>query len=163
MNKQSVIIIAAIAAVIGFFVGRSGLLMSPEQQGRQSVKDAIAFQRGAEEQGQAELKKARQHAVLTDARMIGVALVMYAQDSADWLPPNDDAKWYLSGYLKKDNPTAFDPLGDVNPEGGPVHLTITGKQLKGLPHNTVVGYKVGPDCEADIFADGRVKWQVPPP
>jgi hypothetical protein len=109
------------------------------------------------EQMLAQLRAAQRQEALSNARQIGLALSMYAQDYDETFPPADGhATQVLRPYLKNDE--VFNAPGTDIP--GFVY-TYTGGPMKTItdPSTQEVGYLPGPGGRAVIFADGHAKWQ----
>lgn len=93
---------------------------------------------------------AQRTVVLSNAKQLGLAALMYAQDYDENLPgAGGDLNGKLTPYLQ--NSSLFD--GFV--------YTFGGGPLKDIaePANTELGYVNGPGGKAVIFADGHVKWR----
>lgn len=109
------------------------------------------------EQMLAQLRAAQRMEALSNARQIGLALSMYAQDYDETYPPADgNATQVLHPYVKNDE--VFDTPGTDAP--GFVY-TYTGGPIKTItnPSTQELGYLPGPGGRAVIFADGHAKWQ----
>jgi hypothetical protein len=96
------------------------------------------------------MREAAQRAiVLNNAKQVGLAAMMYAQDYDENLPTPDGINAKLSPYLK--NESVLDGLT----------YTFGGGALSGIekPAETELGYVSGPGGRAVIYVDGHVKWR----
>ena len=86
---------------------------------------------------------------MSNARQVGLALVLYAQDNHDVLPGADDIRSRLTPYLKN---------GDFL-EG--FVFTYLGGKLNEVnnPAETELGYIVAPGGRVVLHADGHVVWK----
>jgi hypothetical protein len=105
-------------------------------------------------------RRAQRTAAMSNARQIGLALMMYAQDYDKFFPPaGADTVNQVLPYIK--NEAVFhDPS-----TGAPgFAYTFGGGSLAGIkePADTVIGYITGPGGRAEIYADGHVKWRDDP-
>ncbi|MFN3651853.1 MAG: hypothetical protein ACK47B_19950 [Armatimonadota bacterium] len=95
-------------------------------------------------------REAAQRAVaMSNGKQLGVALMMYAQDYDETLPDGGaDVAGLLAPYVKNDALFAG------------FTYTFGGGKLSDIekPGETVLGYVVGPNGRAQIFADGHVTW-----
>jgi hypothetical protein len=87
--------------------------------------------------------------VLSNAKQLGLAALMYAQDYDEVLPTGDGINGKLAPYLK--NESLFDGFT----------YTFGGGSLSGIdkPAETELGFVTGPGGRAIIFIDGHVKWK----
>jgi hypothetical protein len=111
------------------------------------------------EQVQAAVDAAQQAVAMSNAKQLGVALMMYAQDYDETLPPADGMiKDTLLPYLK--NPSLFQDPATGNDA---FVYTYAGGKLSGIqdPSTTQLGYLAGGAGRAIIYADGHVKWEKP--
>jgi hypothetical protein len=93
----------------------------------------------------------------SNAKQIGMALMMYAQDYDEVFPPGGgDTMNQVLPYVR--NQDVFHDPGTGAP--GFVY-TFGGGSLSGIqePASTVIGYVTGPGGRAEIYADGHVKWR----
>lgn len=93
-------------------------------------------------------RAADQTVAISNAKQLGLGLMMYAQDYDEFFPPGDNVNEVVSPYIK--NESIF--KGFV--------YTFTGGNLKDIanPAETVLGYVRGPGGNAMIYGDGHVKW-----
>jgi hypothetical protein len=95
---------------------------------------------------------------MNNAKQIGLAMMMYAQDYDENFPPNGDGvRDQIQPYLKNDN--VF-----LDPETGRLAFTLasyTDTSLGSIqqPATTPMGYLTGPGGRAIIFFDGHVRWE----
>jgi hypothetical protein len=94
---------------------------------------------------------------MTNAKQIGLGMMMYAQDYDGNFPsPDGNLKEVVNPYLKNDS------LWN-NPETGRFGFQAAYKQttLSGFssPSTTALGYLTGPGGRAVIYVDGHVKWE----
>lgn len=89
---------------------------------------------------------------LSDARQAGLGIYMYSQDYDDTLPDPDGIKDKIMPYVK--NESVLENL--VYTYGGG---KITDPTQRG---STILGYVTGPGGRANIYADGRAKWEDDP-
>lgn len=102
-------------------------------------------------------RRAAQKAVtISNAKQLGLGLMMYAQDYDETYPPADDPMEVLLPYIK--NRTLFN--NPASGEYGFVYL-FNSRGLASIeaPAETVMGYLSGPGGRAAIYADGHVKWE----
>jgi hypothetical protein len=87
--------------------------------------------------------------LMSNAKQLGLAMIMYAQDYDETLPTGDNINAKLEPYLKTD--TLFQGFT----------YTYGGGPLKDIerPAETELGYVTGPGGRAVIFADGHVVWK----
>jgi hypothetical protein len=87
--------------------------------------------------------------ILNNAKQVGLAVMMYAQDYDETFPTPDGINGKLSPYLKNDS--LLDGLS----------YTYGGGSLANVekPAETELGYVTGPGGRAVIYADGHVKWR----
>jgi hypothetical protein len=93
---------------------------------------------------------------MQQAKQIGLAAMMYAQDYDGTMPPAGDVRSPLGPYLL--NKGAFnDPVTNAP---GFTYL-LNGEKLSSIaaPATTPLGYLSGPDGRAVVYADGHVKWE----
>jgi prepilin-type processing-associated H-X9-DG protein len=94
---------------------------------------------------------------LSQARQIGVALMMYVQDYDEMFPPNfgdEGVAQVLLPYLKD--------MGIFEVNGAfAFRYRMDGQSLANIesPATTEVGYLELPNGRMVIYADGHVKWQ----
>jgi hypothetical protein len=97
---------------------------------------------------------------MSNAKQIGLALLMYCQDyDENFPPPGEGVRDVILPYIK--NADAFN-----NPGTGQLGLELVYQQM-GLagyqtPATTVLGYLNGPNGRAAIYVDGHVKWEDSP-
>jgi hypothetical protein len=97
---------------------------------------------------------------MSNAKQVGLALLMYCQDyDENFPPPGEGVRDVILPYIK--NADAFN-----NPDTGQLGLELVYKQM-GLagyqtPATTVLGYLNGPNGRAAIYVDGHVKWEDSP-
>ncbi|MES1227914.1 MAG: hypothetical protein ABUL72_04530 [Armatimonadota bacterium] len=101
-----------------------------------------------------DLLKAAQRAavktmLISNAKQVAVAMMLFAADWDDNLPAGDGWKDKLKPYIKNS-----DLMKDFV-------LLLPGVQLSGIkdPANTVLGVISGPGGQAIAYADGHVKWK----
>lgn len=97
---------------------------------------------------------------MSNAKQAGLALLMYAMDYDETLPPAENVQGIVSPYLKND--AVF-----LNPETGQAAFTYVrpGSGKIGdvqSPAGTVLGYLNGPGGRAVLYVDGHVKWEDTP-
>ena len=92
---------------------------------------------------------ARRTKLLSDAKIVGIAMMLFAADLDGNLPPGDGWKDKLYPYVKSN-----EMLKDFV-------FMLPGVQLSSIkdPANTVLGIIVGPDGQAVLYADGHAKWK----
>ncbi len=93
----------------------------------------------------------------SQAKQIGLALMMYVQDYDENFPPNfgnEGVAEVLSPYLR--NRGVFEVDGAFA-----FHYLMNGQSLANIdaPANTEVGYLLLPNGRVVIYADGHVKWK----
>ena len=94
---------------------------------------------------------------MDNAKQIGLAMAMYAQDyDENFPPPGEGVRDMVLPYLK--NRDAFN-----NPDSGKFGLSLSYKQI-GLagyefPSKSILGYLNGPNGRAVIHVDGHVIWE----
>jgi hypothetical protein len=96
------------------------------------------------------MREAAERAViLSNAKQLGLAVMMYAQDYDETFPGPDGINAKLTPYLK--NASLFDGLS----------YTYGGGSISAVekPAETELGYVTGPGGRAVIYADGHVKWR----
>ncbi|MCL6476635.1 MAG: hypothetical protein K6U75_16510 [Firmicutes bacterium] len=106
------------------------------------------------EQYEALHREALRTAVVSNARQIGLALLMYVQDYDETFPPNTgDIQAILLPYIK--NQEIF------NLPGTSFFYLMNANSLSGIdrPSETMTGYIQTPYGRAIIWADGHVTWQ----
>lgn len=97
-----------------------------------------------------ELRAAAERAeVLSRGKQCALALIMYASDYDDVLPPAGDVSSLLMPYLKN-----ADPLQGFT-------YTFTGGPMKDIqqPAQTELGFVTGNGGRAVVYADGHVVWR----
>lgn len=120
-------------------------------QGAGFVAPLVRLQR---EQYEELRRLAERHAILSNARQIAVALMMYRQDYDEKFPPgNMDVQLLLEPYLK--NETVFQFPGTMFVYVMNEEALVNIDRLS----ETMVGYIQAPGGRAVIWADGRVTWQ----
>lgn len=102
-------------------------------------------------------RNAQKVATMSNAKQLGTALMMYAQDYDENFPLAGDTKGQLLPYVK--NEAIFN-----NPATGSYGFAFTYSGSGGLagilsPAETIIGYVSGPGGRAIIYADGHVKWK----
>jgi hypothetical protein len=109
------------------------------------------------EQWLAQVWTAQREVAVSNARQIGLGLLMYVQDYDQTFPPAGSAVVdQLRPYVK--NREVFNSPGQDTP--GFVYL-YSGNTLGNVkePASTIVGFLPGPGGRAMIYADGHVRWQ----
>ena len=93
-------------------------------------------------------RAAERTVALSNAKQVGLAVVMYAQDNDEVLPGSDGIQARLSPYLRNDS--LFEGFT----------YTYAGSRLADIasPAETVLGFAAGPGGRALLFADGHAKW-----
>ena len=93
---------------------------------------------------------------LHNAKTIGLAVMMYAQDYDETLPRPGDISDAVNPYVK-DNAVFVAPG-----TGAPFTYVLQGGLLKNIasPSTTVLGYLNGPGGRAVVYADGHAKWEM---
>jgi hypothetical protein len=95
---------------------------------------------------------------MNNAKQIGIAMMMYAQDYDEMLPtPGGEVRDMINPYLKNDR--VF-----LNPETGQLAFTLVPYSDAALasikePANTAMGYLTGPGGRAVVYFDGHVRWE----
>lgn len=118
--------------------------------------DGAAFIRGIVPVDPALVTEARDRAmratVLSWSKQIGQALVMFAADNQDRLPPPAEFADKLKLYLR-DDPTGMLQL---------FQYTCTADSLDGManPGEAILGYLPGPGGMAVVYADGHAAWKA---
>ncbi|MBI3721736.1 MAG: hypothetical protein HY248_04210, partial [Fimbriimonas ginsengisoli] len=121
----------------------------------------MPFLRVSREQFLEARRAALRSVAISNAKQIGLAIMMYIQDYDETYPPagatiNDR----LSPYLK--NKESFNTPGTDTP--GFVYLSDVSPQSSiNEPATTTIGYLLGPGGRALIYADGHVVWQEDKP
>lgn len=96
------------------------------------------------------MQRAAQKAVLiSNAKQLGLSLMMYAQDNDEKFPTGEDINNKISAYLM--NASLFDGF-TYTYEGGPLSEIPN-------PSETILGHVSGAGGRAIIYADGHVRWQ----
>jgi hypothetical protein len=109
------------------------------------------------EQWLTQVRAAQREEVVSNARQIGTALMMYVQDYDETFPPAGSAVIdQLGPYVK--NREVFNSPGQDSPGFVYLYNTNTLANIK-EPASTVVGYLPGPGGRATLYADGHVRWQ----
>jgi prepilin-type processing-associated H-X9-DG protein len=109
-------------------------------------------------------RQAQQAAAMSNAKQIGMALMMYTQDYDQTYPAaNPDIGQQIAPYLRD-----TDLLNLLNSPvtGAPGFVyTYAGGPLSSVtdPASTQLGYMAGPGGRAVIFADGHVEWKEAQP
>lgn len=92
---------------------------------------------------------------MSNAKQIGLAMMMFAMDNGEKYPAGGDVAQTVGAYLR--NSDVFN-----NPATGERGFTYSlhGEALSGIeaPSTTPMGYLNGPGGKAVVFADGHVKW-----
>ena len=102
-------------------------------------------------------REAQQAVAMSNAKQIGLACMMYAQDYDERYPPAEDIVNVLQPYTKNlqifNNP-ATNRLGFT-------YLLPGGTEMAAIesPADTPLGYVLGPGGRAIVFADGHVTWK----
>ncbi len=107
------------------------------------------------------LRGIQRTATMSNAKQIGIALMMYSQDYDENLPlPGSGVQDAAGPYLK--NPSVFANPGTG--ENGFVYSYQgpTGVGQIGQPATTQLGFVSGPGGRAIIWADGHVTWEDTP-
>jgi hypothetical protein len=91
--------------------------------------------------------------IISNAKQLGLATLMYSQDYDETLPTPDGINGKLEPYLK--NASLFEGFA----------YTFGGGPLSGVdnPVETELGYVTGPGGRAIIYIDGHVKWRPDSP
>jgi hypothetical protein len=97
----------------------------------------------------AMIAKVMRSIAISNARQLGLAAIMWAEDHDETLPGPGDINAQLLPYLQTN--ALFDQFTYTYP-GGPL-AAITS------PAETVLGTVDGPGGQAVIYSDGHVKWQ----
>jgi len=92
---------------------------------------------------------AQRTTTISNAKQLGLALIMYASDDDDNLPPPGDVQKLLTPYLL--NSSLFQGF-EYTYNGGPLTSIAS-------PAETELGYVDGPGGQAVIYSDGHVKWR----
>lgn len=105
----------------------------------------------------AAIQEAQQQTTMSNAKQLGLAMMMYVQDYDERFPPPDlSVKDVLLPYVK--NTRVF-----TNPATNQDAYTFQfeAPTLKGIakPAESVLGYVTGPGGRAVIYVDGHVKWE----
>jgi prepilin-type processing-associated H-X9-DG protein len=102
-------------------------------------------------------RRAQQAAAMSNAKQIGVALMMYTQDYDETLPVANE------GFMDQVSPYLADRDLFNNPATGAPGFVYThsGGLLSAImnPGEFSIGYLIGPGGRAILFADGHVVWQ----
>lgn len=98
-------------------------------------------------------EKAQRMVAISNAKQLGLGLIMYCQDYDEMLPNADSINEKINPYIKNDS--LFQGFA----------YTYGGGSLGSIdqPANTELGYVTGPGGRAIIYADGHVKWRNDPP
>lgn len=91
---------------------------------------------------------ARRQVALSNAKQLGLAAIMYAQDNKEVLPGPDGVQANISPYLKNDS--LFEGFTYTYPGGSLADIAA--------PAETILGYVSAPGGRAVLYADGHVKW-----
>jgi hypothetical protein len=98
------------------------------------------------------IKKAREAAeravTLSNAKQVGLAIIMYAADNDDIVPANLSSDQIMPYLMNADLLNGF-------------VMTWSGGNIGEIknPAETELGYVTGPGGSAIIYADGHVKWK----
>lgn len=94
-------------------------------------------------------RQALRTVALSNARQLGVGIMMYTQDYDEVLPGGDSINDKITPYVKNDALFA----GFV--------YTFAGGPLAKIdrPADTIIGYVTGPGGRANLYADGHAKWR----
>jgi hypothetical protein len=104
------------------------------------------------------LRGIQRTATMSNAKQIGIALMMYAQDYDENLPlPGSGVQDAAGPYLK--NPSVFDNPGTGANGFEYSYRGPTGVGQIGQPATTRLGFVSGPGGRAIIWADGHVTWE----
>jgi hypothetical protein len=146
--------------------GRSRALLAPDGEGGFILPDGSAalYRSGGSlyavplvRVNKETWRKALQETTMTNAKQIGLGLMMYAQDYDEAFPPASDAvNDVILPYIKSKavfNSPLTDAPGFVYTQNGNTLGSID------KPAETVIGYLPGPGGHAVIYADGHVTWQ----
>ncbi|MER3474402.1 MAG: hypothetical protein C4335_10310 [Armatimonadota bacterium] len=120
-------------------------------QGAGFVAPLIRVPREVYEQARQEATRAT---IVSNARQIGLALLLYVQDYDEMFPPaSADIQALLMPYVR--NEMIFNFPGTV------FTYVLDAKSLRDIdrPAETMVGYVQAPGGRAVIWADGHVTWQ----
>jgi prepilin-type processing-associated H-X9-DG protein len=103
-----------------------------------------------------QVRAAQREEVVSNARQIGTALMMYVQDYDETFPPaGSGVADQLGPYVR--NREVFNSPGQDSPGFVYVYNSNTVANIK-EPASTVVGYLPGPGGRATLYADGHVRW-----
>jgi hypothetical protein len=122
---------------------------------------AAPLTRISRQQALTQIRDAQRAVTMSNAKQIGLALAMYAQDYDETFPPaGEGVIGQISPYIK--NREVFVSPGDTNPSF--VYM-LDGPTLGSFknPATQELGYLPGPDGRAMIYVDGHVVWQSDQP
>jgi hypothetical protein len=91
---------------------------------------------------------AQKAVVISNAKQLGLAAIMYSQDNDETLPGPDGIQDKLSPFLNNDR--LFAGFTYTYPGGTLAEIAA--------PAETILGYVAGPGGRAVIYVDGHVKW-----
>lgn len=134
--------------------------LSPEQKAKQTVAEVKALQSELETEASKERSKALRDKTLEHGKMIGLGLMMYAQDYDEKLPLSSAAQETLLPYIK--NSEVFESVGGSLGSGPAVEWHTDGKALKDIPKpsDTIIAFKTVEGGRVNIYADGHAKWKA---
>ncbi len=119
---------------------------------------AVPLERRPKAEVLAAIREAQKAVTISNAKQLGLALIMYSQDYDDRLPPSGDSvKNALLPYLKNEslfqNPATGGDEFVFSYDGGPLNSLSD-------PSRTLMGFLNGPGGRAVIYADGHVMWEM---
>ena len=94
-------------------------------------------------------RAAERMVALSNAKQLGLAAIMFAQDNDEVLPSPDGIQEKLMPYLQN---TALFSSFTYTYAGGAMSDIVS-------PSETILGYVAGPGGHAVLYADGHAKWQ----
>jgi hypothetical protein len=107
------------------------------------------------------LRGVQRTSTMSNAKQVGLAIIMYAQDYSETLPPSGGATSGQIGPYVRNTDSFQNPAtgenGFVYSYGGPANLA----QIAFVAE-TRLGYVSGPGGRAIIWADGHVTWEDTP-
>ncbi len=107
------------------------------------------------------LRGVQRTATMQNAKQIGLAVMMYAQDYDENFPlPGNGVQDAVGPYLR--NPSVFENPGNGSPGFTFSYNGSTSMSAIGKPATTQLGYVSGPGGRAIIWADGHVTWEGTP-
>jgi prepilin-type processing-associated H-X9-DG protein len=118
---------------------------------------AVPLTRLSRQQVLTQIREAQRQAAVSNAKQIGLAFAMYAQDYDQTFPPAGEAVMgQISPYVK--NREVFVSPGESGPSF--VYM-MDGPTLGSIkePATQELGYLPGPGGRAVVFVDGHVEWR----